>query len=406
MAVIAFIGLGQMGSPMASNLLKQGHQLSVFDVNPDAVQRLVDKGAQPASSPAQATIGAEFVITMLPNGDLVRSVLFGEQGVCETLSREALVIDMSTIHPLQTDKLIADMQSKGFSMMDVPVGRTSDNAITGTLLLLAGGTAEQVERATPVLMAMGNELVNTGGPGMGIRVKLINNYMSIALNALSAEAAVLCEALGLSFDVALKVMSGTAAGKGHFTTTWPNKVMKGDLSPAFMIDLAHKDLGIALDVANQLHVPMPLGAASREVYNLAARRPALILMDELAHSNAPGSRHPKRWQDIEELLEAGIDVFTTVNVQHLESLNDVVSGVTGIQVRETVPDPFFDAADEVVLVDLPPDDLRQRLNEGKVYIAGQAERAIEHFFRKGNLIALRELALRRTADRVDDQMRA
>ncbi len=129
-------------------------------------------------------------------------------------------------------------------------------------------------------------------------------------------------------------------------------------------------------------------------------------MDELAHSNAPGSRHPKRWQDVEELLEAGIDVFTTVNVQHLESLNDVVSGVTGIQVRETVPDPFFDSADEVVLVDLPPDDLRQRLHEGKVYIAGQAERAIEHFFRKGNLIALRELALRRTADRVDDQMRA
>ncbi|ALR75996.1 two-component system sensor histidine kinase KdpD [[Enterobacter] lignolyticus] len=136
-----------------------------------------------------------------------------------------------------------------------------------------------------------------------------------------------------------------------------------------------------------------------------ARRPALILMDELAHTNAPGSRHPKRWQDVEELLEAGIDVFTTVNVQHLESLNDVVSGVTGIKVRETVPDPFFDAADEIVLVDLPPDDLRQRLHEGKVYIGGQAERAIEHFFRKGNLIALRELALRRTADRVDDQMR-
>lgn len=137
-----------------------------------------------------------------------------------------------------------------------------------------------------------------------------------------------------------------------------------------------------------------------------ARRPALILMDELAHSNASGSRHPKRWQDVEELLEAGIDVLTTVNVQHLESLNNVVSGVTGVQIRETVPDPFFDAADEIVLVDLPPDDLRQRLHEGKVYIGGQAERAIENFFRKGNLIALRELALRRTADRVDVQMRA
>ncbi|EJF1308134.1 NAD-binding protein [Escherichia coli] len=200
MAAIAFIGLGQMGSPMASNLLQQGHQLRVFDVNAEAVRHLVDKGATPAANPAQAAKDAEFIITMLPNGDLVRSVLFGENGVCESLSTDALVIDMSTIHPLQTDKLIADMQAKGFSMMDVPVGRTSANAITGTLLLLAGGTA---------------------------------------------------------------------AGKGHFTTSWPNKVLSGDLSPAFMIDLAHKDLGIALDVANQLHVPMPLGAASREVYSQA-----------------------------------------------------------------------------------------------------------------------------------------
>ncbi len=269
MSAIAFIGLGQMGAPMAKNLLKQGHQLNVFDVNPQAVQALVESGARAAATPAQAATDAEFVITMLPNGDLVRSVLFGEHGVCEGLSRDALVIDMSTIHPLQTDALIRDMTEQGFSLMDVPVGRTSDHAIAGTLLLLAGGTAPQIERATPVLMAMGNELINAGGPGMGIRVKLINNYMSIALNALSAEAAVLCEALGLSFDVALKVMSGTPAGKGHFTTSWPNKVLKGDLSPAFMIDLAHKDLGIALDVANQLHVPMPLGAASREVYNQA-----------------------------------------------------------------------------------------------------------------------------------------
>lgn len=269
MSVIAFIGLGQMGAPMASNLLQQGHSLQVYDVNPQAVAALKTKGAQAANTPAQAARDAEFVITMLPNGDLVRSVLFGEQGVCEGLSPEALVIDMSTIHPLQTDRLIADMHQRGFSMMDVPVGRTSDNAISGTLLLLAGGTQEQVQRATPILMAMGNELINAGGPGMGIRVKLINNYMSIALNALSAEAATLCEALGLDLNVALKVMSGTAAGKGHFTTTWPNKVLKGDLSPAFMIDLAHKDLGIALDVANQLHVPMPLGAASREVYNQA-----------------------------------------------------------------------------------------------------------------------------------------
>lgn len=135
-----------------------------------------------------------------------------------------------------------------------------------------------------------------------------------------------------------------------------------------------------------------------------ARKPTLILMDELAHSNVAGSRHAKRWQDIDELLAAGIDVYSTVNVQHLESLNDVVSGITGIRVWETVPDKVFDAADEVVLVDLPPDELLQRLKAGKVYLANQAERAIRNFFRKGNLIALRELALRRTADRVDDQM--
>ena len=134
------------------------------------------------------------------------------------------------------------------------------------------------------------------------------------------------------------------------------------------------------------------------------RKPALILMDELAHSNVAGSRHAKRWQDIDELLAAGINVYSTVNVQHLESLNDVVSGITGIRVWETVPDKVFDVADEVVLVDLPPDELLQRLQAGKVYLPNQAERAIRNFFRKGNLIALRELALRRTADRVDDQM--
>jgi two-component system sensor histidine kinase KdpD len=135
-----------------------------------------------------------------------------------------------------------------------------------------------------------------------------------------------------------------------------------------------------------------------------ARKPALILVDELAHSNVPGSRHPKRWQDVDELLAAGIDVWTTVNVQHLETLNDVVSGITGVRVWETVPDRVFDAADEVVIVDLPPDDLLQRLKEGKVYMPQQAATAVRNFFRKGNLIALRELALRRTADRVDGDM--
>ncbi|HEY8888376.1 MAG TPA: two-component system sensor histidine kinase KdbD, partial [Gallionella sp.] len=135
------------------------------------------------------------------------------------------------------------------------------------------------------------------------------------------------------------------------------------------------------------------------------RHPALILVDELAHTNVQGSRHPKRWQDVEELLEAGIDVYTAMNVQHIESLNDVVSQITGIPVWETVPDAMLAEANEIELIDLPPDELLQRLKEGKVYLPQQAERAAQNFFRKGNLIALRELALRRTADRVDAQMR-
>lgn len=134
------------------------------------------------------------------------------------------------------------------------------------------------------------------------------------------------------------------------------------------------------------------------------RHPTLILIDELAHSNAVGCRHPKRWQDIDELLQVGIDVYTTLNVQHLESLNDDVNQVTGVQILETVPDTVFELANEIELIDLPPDDLLLRLKEGKVYIPQQAERAMQNFFRKGNLIALRELSLRLTADRVDAQM--
>ena len=136
-----------------------------------------------------------------------------------------------------------------------------------------------------------------------------------------------------------------------------------------------------------------------------ARRPALMLVDELAHTNAPGSRHAKRWQDVLELLDAGINVYTAMNVQHVESLNDVVARITGVIVRETVPDSIFEHTDEVELIDLPPDDLLHRLRDGKIYVPDQAREAAENFFRKGNLIALRELALRVTAQHVDAEMR-
>ena len=152
-----------------------------------------------------------------------------------------------------------------------------------------------------------------------------------------------------------------------------------------------------LDYKDQILEEMDLDA-------LIARHPQIALVDELAHTNAPGSRHPKRYLDVEELLSRGIDVYTAVNIQHIESLNDVVAQITHVRVRETVPDSVFDRADAIELIDLTPDDLIQRLKEGKVYVPKQAERALEHYFSPGNLTALRELALRRTAERVDEQL--
>ncbi|TYL76546.1 sensor histidine kinase [Bradyrhizobium cytisi] len=152
-----------------------------------------------------------------------------------------------------------------------------------------------------------------------------------------------------------------------------------------------------LDYRGQIVEEMDLDA-------VIARRPKIALVDELAHTNAPLCRHPKRYLDVEELLSHGIDVYTAVNIQHIESLNDVVAQITHVRVRETVPDSIFDRADAIELIDLTPDDLIQRLREGKVYVPKQAERALEHYFSPGNLTALRELALRRTAERVDEQL--
>src|SRR5664279_4086716 len=195
--------------------------------------------------------------------------------------------------------------------------------------------------------------------------------------------------LGVARDQLLKnvdVLVGVVETHGRMET----EVMTDGLERLPLREIAHH---------NRIMREFDLDAA-------LVRKPAIILMDELAHSNVTGSRHPKRWQDIEELLAAGIDVWTTLNVQHLESLNDVVGGITGIRVHETLPDTFFDRADEVVLVDTPAEELIARLKAGKVYGETQAERAAANFFRKGNLMALRELALRRTADRVEDDVQA
>jgi two-component system sensor histidine kinase KdpD len=213
----------------------------------------------------------------------------------------------------------------------------------------------------------------------------------------------------------LKIFFGSSAGVGKTYAM---------LSAAHEIQNSGKDVAIGVvethkrPETEKLMEGLPVIPPARRPYRglwldeldldaARARKPQIVLIDELAHTNAPGSRHPKRWLDVMELLDAGIDVYTTLNVQHIESLADLVAGSTGVWVRETVPDSIFDTADEIMLVDIDADDLLKRLKEGKVYLAPQVKaRAAESFFKKTNLIALRELALRRTAERVDAQMTA
>lgn len=269
MAKVGFIGLGTMGMPMARNLVKGGHAVRAFDVDTAAVERIARDGAAAASNAGHAAADADYVITMLPNAPHVHSALFDEGGAAALMRKDALFIDMSTIHPFESDRIAARLNEMGLRMVDAPVGRTSAQAASGKLLILAGGRAEDIEHAKDVFSLLGDATLHCGPGGSGSRAKLVNNYMATALNVLSAETLCLADALGLETGLMLKVLMNTTAGQGHFATTYPTKVLKGDLVPGFMVDLAHKDLGLGLDVASSLRVPMAVGASAREVYSIA-----------------------------------------------------------------------------------------------------------------------------------------
>jgi 4-hydroxybutyrate dehydrogenase/sulfolactaldehyde 3-reductase len=266
---VAFIGLGTMGIAMARNIINGGHRVVGYDSNDQAVADHAANGGIAAATPAAAAKGAKIVITMLPIGDVVKSVLLDKSGALETLRPGALVIDMSTIKPSETDALRNALSSKNIRMVDAPVGRTSRHAITGELLIMAGGESRDIDEARSVLECMGNSIVDCGGPGMGTRIKVINNLMSTVLNVLTAEVLTLAEATGLDRDLTVDVMNGTTAGLGHLSTTYPNKVLKNDLTPDFMIDLAHKDLGIAIEVSKELGVPLALADRAETIYSEA-----------------------------------------------------------------------------------------------------------------------------------------
>jgi 4-hydroxybutyrate dehydrogenase / sulfolactaldehyde 3-reductase len=272
METIGFIGLGRMGRPMASNLCQKGFPLIVFDINPVPVRDLQRLGAQGAPSIADVAAQSDVVFSMLPDSAAVEEVIVGSYGVLAHCRPASLVVDMSTVDPLLTDRLGQAAEARSCSFVDAPVGRLAAHADRGESLFMVGAADRDFVRVKPMLEAMGTTIHHCGGPGTGIRTKLVNNYLAIISCQLNAEALTLSQRFGLSLEKTLDVIYGTTATNGQLKIAWPSKVLKGDVEPGFTIDLAHKDLTLIVEAANAARVPMPVGAAAREAFSTARGR--------------------------------------------------------------------------------------------------------------------------------------
>lgn len=271
-STIGFIGLGAMGRPMASNLRRKGSQLLVFDVNRDAMRPLEDLGARPAEGIAELARECDVVFTMLPASAEVNDVVAGVEGLLAHARKGSVVVDMSTVDPLVTDRLAAAASARGIGFADAPVGRLASHAERGECLFMVGADEDTFARIRPLLEAMGTTIHHCGGPGAGMRTKLVNNYLAIILCQLNAEALALSQRFGLRLEKTLDVIHGTTATNGQLKINWPNKVLKGDVAPGFTIDLAHKDLTLIVEAANAARVPVPVAAAAREAFSVARSR--------------------------------------------------------------------------------------------------------------------------------------
>jgi 4-hydroxybutyrate dehydrogenase/sulfolactaldehyde 3-reductase len=269
MTTIGFIGLGNMGKPMASNLVRKGFALVVYDVVTQPVQALAAVGAVPAPSAARVAAACDVIITMLPDSAVVEEVITGSDGVLAHARPGSVIMDMSTIDPLVTDRLATAVTSKGLAFVDAPVGRLASHAERGESLFMVGADDAAFARVKPLLEAMGTTIHHCGGVGTGMRTKLVNNYLAIISCELNAEALALSQRFGLSLRKTLDVLYGTTATNGQLAIAWPAKVLIGDTAPGFTIDLAHKDLTLIVQAGNAVKVPMPVAAVARESFSTA-----------------------------------------------------------------------------------------------------------------------------------------
>ena len=272
METIGFIGLGRMGKSMAANLCKKGFELVVFDVAAAPVEALQALGATAAVTIAELARRCSIVATMLPASPEVEAVVLGPDGVLANASPGTLVMDMSTVDPATSDRLHAAAAERGMRAVDAPVGRLAIHADRGECLFMVGADPADLERVMPLLQAMGNKIHHCGPGGAGMRMKLVNNYLAIVLCQLNAEALALSQRFGLDIVRTLEVLYGTTATNGQLRLNWPNKVLAGDTSPGFTIDLAHKDLSLIVQAANAARVPVPVAAAAREAFSVARSR--------------------------------------------------------------------------------------------------------------------------------------
>jgi len=254
---------------MASNLCRKGFALVVYDVNRDPVRELERLGARASKDVAEVTAASDVVFTMLPDSAAVDAVIAGPGGVLAQGRRGLVIVEMSTIDPVVTDRLAAAAARQGCAFADAPVGRLASHAERGESLFMVGATDETFGRVKPLLDAMGTTIHHCGGVGTGMRTKLVNNYLAIISCQLNAEAIALSQRFGLSLHKTLDVIHGTTATNGQLKIAWPAKVLKGDIAPGFTIDLAHKDLTLIVEAANAARVPMPVAAAAREAFSAA-----------------------------------------------------------------------------------------------------------------------------------------
>lgn len=263
---IGFIGLGAMGGPMAANLVRKGHDLIVHDISAGKVQALVDLGAAPAASIAEVAARADIILTMLPDSPDVEDAVLGPDGIIAHGRPDQLVMDMSTIAPSTTDRLHKTLTEAGIGFVDAPVGRLVVHAEKGELLFMVGASGNDFGRVKPLIEGMGTTIHHCGAPGTGIRTKLVNNLIAISVCQIDAEGLALAQSWGLDVQKTIDVINGTTATNGHLLTNWPNKVLRGDTTPGFRVSLAHKDVGLAVQAAQDAGIPMHAAAAVREAY--------------------------------------------------------------------------------------------------------------------------------------------